>query len=163
MTEKNEIAIQGNVVEETENYIVTRTEDGKFKKETKYERIQTHVPETDEEMLTLFQVLQDNTNELVTPMKEVVGKEITIANFYTSPYESFDEETGKSTRGVTTTIESTDGSFYATSSKTVYFTLTKAYKVFGPSLTEKGMKFKVTSTKMQNGNQINLSAIGFSK
>ena len=32
MTEKNEIAIQGNVVEETDTYIVTKTDDEKIKK-----------------------------------------------------------------------------------------------------------------------------------
>src|SRR5699024_7900089 len=99
---------------------------------------------------------------LVTPLKNMVGKEITIKHFFTAPYQSFDEQTGNVLNGVTTTIEDTEGHYFATSSKSVYHKLQSITEAFGLPSDEnyKPLKVKVTGTKRTNGVQIDLELIG---
>ena len=132
----------------------------------KYEKYFSKVPETEEEQMTLFKVFNSNSDDnLVTSLSNVVGKEFAIEQVFMNPYESFDEDTGNFTNGVTTTILSTDGEFFATSSKSVYYTLHNIFEAFGYPNTEdyKPVIVKVTSTKMQKGNQIDLSLQGREK
>lgn len=157
MEEKNEIM---ETQEQPKNFeIVKDPKTGKYRKAMYYKQISSKVPETDEEVLQLFMVMNDTDNKLVTPMKNVVGLEFVLDEFHTSPYESLDEDTGEITRGVTTTIKDTDGNWYATSSKSVYYTILNTYDVFGSKIAG-ALKFQVTTKKVNNNNQINLAIIG---
>lgn len=172
MTEKNEVLnvneqtgeiLSGEtVVQETDNYKVVQLEDGTFKKNMKYKKMYTRVPETEEEQIELYKVFNDENSTLVTTLSNMVGKEITINHFFTNPYQSFDEKTGIVTDGVTTTIEDVDGSYYVTSSKSVYYSIFNIMDAFGfPSDNDfKPIKVNVTGTKRQNGVQIDLELIG---
>lgn len=161
-TETGEILNQEIVVQETNEYKIVKLADGTFKKNTKYRQIFTRTAETEEEKFTLYKVFNDSDSGLVTPLKNMVDKEISVAHYFTQPYESFNEKTGEVTNGVTTTIEDTEGNYYATSSKSVYHTLLSICNTFGsPSDDQyKPLKLKVTGTKRQNGIQIDLQLIG---
>lgn len=169
MTEKNELQhttqnglIAEQVVSETEDHTIVKLPNGKFEKRMKYKKVYTYVPETESEMIELYKILNTQDNPDVTPMQRVVSEEFSVLQAYTNPYQSFDEETGGNTNGVTTTIL-TDKGYIATSSKTVYYTLLGLFDTFGYPNTEnyRPIKVKVTSTKQLNGNQIGLELIGF--
>ena len=153
------------VVEETDQYRVVKTLEGKYRKEMKYNRFYSRVPETDEEQMELFNIFNDQENDLVTPLKNMVNKEIDIAHVFTDPYQSFDEETGQSSLGVTTTLEDTEGNYYATSSKSVYWSLKNIFDQFGWPSEDKyrPVTVKVTGTRRQQGVQINVSLVGYAK
>lgn len=158
-----EIVPRETIVEETENFMIIRDEHGKYRKQMKYKRVWTKLPENEQEKIEMYRVMNDsdNNSELVTSMANAVGKQIEIHQSFTNPYTSFDEDTGKNDYGVTTTIY--DGKhYYATSSKSVYYTLEGLYEVFGQptDLNYKPIKVEITSTKMQNGNQIGFKLIG---
>ncbi len=155
---KNELAMD-NVVRETENYVI-RKENGKFVKQAKYKKIFTHVPQTEEKQIELYNVFNssEDDNDLVQPIGKLVGEVIGIDELYTNPYTSFDEETGQDNYGVTTTIK--DGEqYYVTSSKSVYYTVQKLFETFGNPADEdyKKIYVKVTGTKRQNGVQIDFA------
>src|SRR5690606_22957696 len=109
-----------------------------------------------EEKIELYKVFNDSESELVTPLKNMVNKEIFINHVFIQPYQSFDENTGNVTDGVTTTIQDTEGNYYATSSKSVYHRIKGIIEAFG----DPTMKVKVTGTKQKNGVQIDLAIIG---
>lgn len=173
MTEKTEIANVETVVnalgevliEETKNYKIFKLADGTFKKTMKYEKFWTFTPETEEEVLTLFQLFNEQDNENVTPMSEATGEILSIKNVFFNPYDSFNEETGINDSGVNTTIETQDGKYFVTSSKSVYFNLQNIFNVFGTPNTEKYLPVKVAivSTKKEQGKQITLKAVGLDK
>lgn len=154
------------IVSDTKDFTIYKQSDGKFRKEMKYEKFFSKVPETEEEQLKLYQVFNsDEDSKLVTSLKTVEGMPIEIKNVYFNPYQSFDEETGKSTNGVTTMIEDTEGLFYATSSKAVYFTLKNIFEAFGTPNTPnyKPIVVTVTGKKLAKGRQINLEMQGVKK
>lgn len=159
---QNEL-VQGEVKEivirETENFIILKNVvTGKFIKKMKYHKVWTSVPETEEEQEKLFFIMNsDDDSGLVTPLKRLVGTEIQVKDFYTTPYESFNEETGENDNGVTTMIELVDGSFTATSSKSVYYTLLQVYATFVKDGKLVPFRAKVTSTKREKGDQINIT------
>lgn len=173
MTNQNELTTNVNhetgeilpteiVVQDTADYRIVKTADGKFKKNMKYKSYFSRTAQTEDEKIKLYKVFNDSESELVTPLKNMVKKEITIAHVFIQPYESFDEDTGNITDGVTTTIEDTEGNFYATSSKSVYYTIRNIMQAFGTPNDEgyKPVKVKVTGTKRTNGVQIDLELIG---
>ncbi len=158
-TQTGEILDTSNIVQETADYTIIKLPDGKFKKEMKYKRIFTKIPETKEEQVLMYRVFNDENNQdLVTSLSNMVGDIITIDQLYTNPYASFNEKTGASENGVVTTIQDGD-SFYATSSKSVYYTLLNMFEVFGTpnTLDYEPIKVIVTAKKLTNGTQINLS------
>lgn len=172
MTEKNnlptvdtntgEIIPQETIVRETDDYTVVQLPNGKFKKNMKYKDYASLLPETEDESIELYKVLNDENSGLVTPLKNMQDKEITIQNIFTRGYQSFDEETGNSQNGVVITIQDVDGSYYATSSKTVYFKTKNLFESFGYPNTKnyKPIKVKVVGTRRENGVQIDLSFVG---
>lgn len=155
--------LSNNIKQENDNFIIKELADGTFKKEMKYKKVWSTLPKDEDEMLILFKVMNEAESDLVIPMKTAVGKEITLVDFYTNPYESFNEETGENEQGVTTTLKDESGVFYATSSKAVYFSIMNINDVFGATLKEKPLILKVTSTKRDRGDQINVSIEGFKK
>ena len=174
MTNSNELTTTNTIetlaletiVSDTKDFTIYKQADGKFRKEMKYEKFFSKVPETEEEQLKLYQVFNsDEDSKLVTSLKTVEGMPIEIQNVYFNPYQSFDEETGKSTNGVTTMIEDTEGEYYATSSKAVYFTLKNIFEAFGTPNTPnyKPIVVTVTGKKLAKGRQINLEMQGVKK
>lgn len=138
MTEVNEVAntqatgLGGEVlVSDNPNFSIFKLPNGKFDKRMKYHKFWSFTPTTNEDVEKYYMVFNDKENNLVTPMKEAKGTILTIKNVFFNPYEGFDEETGQTVYGVTSTIEDTNGNFYATSSKTVYYSLKNMFDVFG--------------------------------
>lgn len=154
----NQVAIQEKIVEETDQYVVKQLPSGEFKKEMKYQQYFSHVPETQEEQIELYNLFNDEDNDSVIPLSRMVKEEIGIDRVYQRPYQSFDEKTGVNTNGVTTYIKDGD-TYYATSSKTVYHKLREMFQAFGypNEETYKKLYVKVTGTKRDNGVQIGLS------
>ncbi len=161
-TETGEVIGTEIVVQETADFKIVKLPDGSFKKNMKYKQYFSRVAETEEEQIELYKVFNDSESGLVTPLKNMVNKEIVIKHVFIQPYESFDEKTGNITDGVTTTIEDLDGNYYATSSKSVYYTIFNIMQTFGFPTDEnyKPVKVKVLGTKRQNGVQIDLQLIG---
>lgn len=147
------------IVQETDDYVIKRLNDGTFKKEMKYKQYMSHVPETEEEQIQLYKVLNSNgENKDIIELKNMVGKEINVEQVYTMPYESFDEKTGESKNGVSIIMK--DGEkWFATSSKSVYFALLNFFKTFGYPNTGKykTVVFSVVGIRRENGTQISLS------
>lgn len=150
------------IVADTENYIMVKKPDGTFKKNMKYKAFFSRAADTDEEKIELYKVFNDVNNELVIPMKNMVGKEVSVAHVFMQPYESFDDKTGATVLGVTTTIQDVEGNYYATSSKSVYYRLFNIFQTFGSPKHEnyKPVKVKVLGIKQKNGTQIDLELIG---
>lgn len=148
-------------IKEEENFKVVQLPDGKFKKIMKYRSITTFNPETLEEKKKLFTIMNDTTGTLVTPLKEMKNKSFKIKNVLTMPYESFDEETGETTSGVTTTFEDTEGSYYATSSKSVYYSILSMMQAFGTPNTPnyEPIEVVVLATKRENREQLNIQLV----
>lgn len=160
--ETGEIAAGEIVVRETPDYKIVKLEDGTFKKNMKYHAYQSRTPVTEEEQIELYKVFNDENSDLVTPLKNMVNKELTIQHVFIQPYQSFDDKTGNVTDGVTTTIQDVDGQYYATSSKSVYYKIKGLFQAFGNPSSEayKPLKVKVTGTKRQFGVQIDLELVG---
>ena len=157
-----EVLSNKTAVQETEDYKIVRLQDGTFKKNMKYHEYFSRMAETEEEQIELYKVFNDSESGLVTSLAGMVDKEIDIAHVFIQPYESFDEKTGTVTDGVTTTMQDVDGSYYATSSKSVYYTILNIMKTFGYPTDKnyKPVKVKVTGTRRQHGVQIDLQLIG---
>lgn len=150
------------VISETNEYKVIKVVDGTFKKQAKYHKFHSRTPETEEEQLEFYKVFNDDDSKLVTPMKNMVDQEITLQHVFITPYDKFDDKTGNVDTGVNCMVQSVDGHYYATSSKSVYHTLKGIFQSFGnPKNPEfKPLKLKVTGTKQKNGVQIDLQLIG---
>lgn len=149
-------------IKETDDYELVRLEDGTYKKKMKYQPYHSRVAVTPEEKIELFNVFNDDTNDIVVPLKNMVKKQFAIAHVFTQPYESLDEETGELSYGVTTTFQDTEGNYYATSSKTVYYAVMNIMQTFGKPTDPnyKPIQVEVTGTKQQRGVQIGLKLIG---
>lgn len=150
------------VVSETANYTIVKRADGTFKKNMKYHAYHSRTPETDAEKIELYKVFNDSNSKIVTPLKNMVDQEITLQHVFIQPYQSFDESNGNVTEGVTTTIQSVDGSYYATSSKTVYYTILGLFEAFGNPSSEgyKPLKLAVNGIKQKRGLQIDVELVG---
>lgn len=158
MTEQHELQTTEKMEQDFE---VVQTPDGKFQKVMKYRKYYSFIPETTQDQLRLYNALNDQTNKIVTPLKNMIGEKLTIKNVFMNPYESLDRNTGELTYGVTTSIENADGAFFATSSKSVYYSLINMFESFGYPNTDSynHLEVEVTGTKMPNGVQINLNLV----
>lgn len=150
-------------IQENENFIITKNADGTFTKTVKYQKVFSTIPESDDDFMKLYSVMNDPESKEVTSMKDAIGLELDMVDFYTSPYESFDEKTGENTQGVTSLIKDVNGAYFATSSKAVYFSLLNLFDVFGDKWQDKNIRVKIVGVKQPRGLQINLSVLGFSK
>ena len=152
------------LVQDTPEYEIYKLPTGKFEKRMKYQKEWSYVPETQEELLRFFQLMNEQDNPEVTELKNAVGEILEIKNVYHNPYKSFDEETGTTDAGVNTMIETNDGKFFVTSSKSVYWNLKQIFDVFGKPNTPNylGVKVAVVSTKQKRGNQLSLKLLGLS-
>lgn len=160
----NGISFSEILVQNTPDYEVFKLPNGKFEKRMKYQKEWSYVPETQEELLRFFQLMNEQDNPEVTELKNAVGEILEIKNVFHNPYKSFDEETGTTDAGVNTMIETNDGKFFVTSSKSVYWNLKQIFDVFGKPNTPNylGVKVAVVSTKQKRGNQLSLKLLGLS-
>src|SRR5699024_1156869 len=100
-----EILQTEEVIRDTEDYTIVLQADGRYRKDMKYKKYYSLVPESKEDSIELYKILNSQDNEKVTPMAQMKNKEIEIHQVYTNPYQSFDENTGGNINGVTTTIQ----------------------------------------------------------
>lgn len=120
------------VVQQVQNAEVTMDANGKYRRVAQYEQYMSFAPQTRAEQIELFNMLNDENHEKVTAMKSAINAKITLANVIFNPYKSVDEDTGEVINGVTTMLfDAETGNAFVTSSKSVYWTLQQAFKVFG--------------------------------
>jgi hypothetical protein len=89
-----------------------------------------------------------------------VGKQIQIADVITRPYDKINEETGDMEYGVLTYLITADKIVYVTSSKNVYFTITRTIEVFGNPSSAEPFIIQVLKEKGQNGDMIKIKLVG---
>lgn len=159
----NDPELANYIVEDNEDFTVYKTKDG-YKKEMKYYEFSTVDIDTldNEQQIELYKVFNDSDFEKVVPMRNKVGDKIKIEQFFTRPYNSFDEQTGETKRGVTTTIY--DGEkYYVTSSKSVYFNLINLSQTFAMPGSENynPIIVEIVGKQQARGVQISLSLVGF--
>lgn len=163
-TQTPEIMAQ-NVVSETAEYVVLKDENGKFVRKAKFADYSSVVAESRADKIWLMNVL-DGDEESGNGLKSHVGKIIEIADVITRKYDKINPDTGVTEYGVLTYLitpgEGDERVAYATSSKTVYFSITRLMKTFGhPGSPEwENIKVKVTSKKATNGDAINIKMVG---
>src|SRR5690625_7476260 len=76
--ETGEIRTGEIVVQETPDYKIVQLEDGTFKKNMKYKEYFSRVAETEEDQIELYKVFNDSDSGLVTQLKNMIDKEITV-------------------------------------------------------------------------------------
>lgn len=131
VTTNGEVIDLEQVIQDTDNYQIVVGADGKARKKMKYQKLWSIVPETDEQIEELYRVTNERDNGLVKSLSECPNEEIEIAEILFTPYEKLNEDTFANDYGVTTTIKSTKGEWYATSSKIAYYQLKNMTETFG--------------------------------
>lgn len=168
-TTQNEIAettltteiVPNNVISETAEYVIMKDEKGDFVRKAKFADYSSVVAETRADKIWLMNVL-DGDEESGNGLSKHVGKRIEIANVITRKYDKINPKTGVTEYGVLTYLITPDRVAYATSSKTVYFSITRLMKTFGtPDSPEwENIIVQVTSKKSTNGDAINIKMVG---
>ncbi|ALH46475.1 single strand DNA binding protein [Bacillus phage VMY22] len=120
--------LPGQSMEQGE-YIVSRDAEGKFSRKAKYKFFSSVTPESKEEKIKFFNLL--NGDEEAISIKDNTGVPIPVQDVIFNPYEGIDEETGVFDHGVLTYLITPDGLVYVTSSKSVYHSMKNMFKVFG--------------------------------
>lgn len=157
---------ENNIVEETKNYVVKKMVDDKtgeikFVRQAKYNEYSSVKVETREEKLWLFQVYEGDEDSGFG-LKNNVGKEIEVQDIILRPYDRIDEDTGDKEFGVLTYLITPEKDVYVTSSKTVYFTITRLMELFGSPHEEdwENVTVKVETEKGQHGDIIKVKLVG---
>jgi hypothetical protein len=174
MTNQNELATQNQnevtpteeiletsvVVSENDNYTIVK-EDGLFKRKAKYHEFSSIVPKDRKEKIWLLGLMEGN-EETGNGLKSHVGKQIEIQDIITRPYDRINEQTGAKEDGVLTYLITPDRIAYVTSSKSVYFTITRIMELFGqPGTPEwENVVIKVGKEKGANGDMIKIKMVG---
>jgi hypothetical protein len=151
--------IAETVIRENAQFAVVQDVNGKFKRKAKYNDFSTMQIETRADkvwLLNLFEGGEGTGNGL----KEHVGKQIQIADVITRPYDKINEETGDMEYGVLTYLITADKIVYVTSSKNVYFTITRTIEVFGNPSSAEPFIIQVLKEKGQNGDMIKIKLVG---
>lgn len=156
--------IKGDVVvRENEDMVVVQKADGKFVRQAKYKDFHSFVPQTTEEKIELFNIMNAGEEESDNGLSSNVGKKITIRDIVQTAYDKVNEDTGELEHGVVTYLFTPENEVFVTSSKSVHFTLSNLFKVFGnPADKENYVPIivEVTSTRRENGKQINVKLVG---
>jgi hypothetical protein len=165
-TTQNEIVTTENsqvdvIQSETDKYVVVKQADGKFKRKAKFEEYSSIVAKDRAEKIWLMNLL-DGDAESGNPLKQHIGKQIEIANVITRKYDKINEETGELEYGVLTYLITPDKVPYATSSKSVYFSINRMMDLFGKPTDEEweNITVQVSSSKGANGDIINIKMVG---
>jgi hypothetical protein len=169
MTNQNENQTNANETEnqlmtiqrETEDYVILKNEEGKFIRKAKFHEYSSIKPETREEKIWYFGLMQGD-EETGNGLKEHVGKVIEVANIITRKYDKINEETGQTEYGVLTYLLTPDRIAYVTSSKNVYFSIIQIMDLFGKPTDElwENIKVKVMKEKATNGDMIKIKMVG---
>lgn len=160
-----EVIVREQIIEENERYALVIQTDGKPKRKLKFQKLWSVIPETPEQVEELFKVTNDSKNEIVKAMKLHDGKEIAIKEILFTPYEKFNEDTFGIDYGVTTTLQSIEGDWYATSSKVAYYQLQNMIDTFGMPNEERyvPMKVRIYLKKESLGYSTNLEFLGLKR
>lgn len=137
--EKNELElINGEVLQEDENFLIVKTPENKFKRKAKYKAYSSVNPETPEQKRKMFKLLNDSDESgIASPMKDNIGVTFNLVDVVCQPYDTIDEDTGERQLGVISYLFSDEGDVFVTSSKSVYHTLQNMFQAFGePHYTE---------------------------
>lgn len=153
--------VPSNVVSETAEYVVLKDENGKFVRKAKFADYSSVVAESRADKIWLMNIL-DGDEESGNGLKSHIGKQIEIADVITRKYDKINPDTGVTEYGVLTYLITPDRVAYATSSKTVYFSITRLMNTFGkPGSPEwENIIVQVTSKKATNGDAINIKMVG---
>lgn len=149
---------QLKTISETANHVIVQDAEGKFKRKAKFNAMSTFVAETRADkvwLMNLFEGTEDTGNGL----KDHVGKHIEVADVITRPYDKVNEETGVMEYGVLTYLVTKDRIAYVTSSKNVYFSISRMVEEFGVSADEP-IIVKVLKEKGANGDMIKIKMVG---
>lgn len=160
---KNEIVEVQNQVElvtrENDEFVIVKGVDGKFSRKAKFKNYSSVKAETQEEKIWLFNLYEGN-EENNNGLKDHVGKIIEVHDVITRQYDKINEETGATEYGVLTYLITSDKVPYVTSSKTVYFSVTRYFEMFGyPHEDGWKAKFKIGKQKGQNGDIIKVTPV----
>jgi hypothetical protein len=158
VTENTALSTQ---VRETENYVILKDEKGKFVRKAKFHDYSSIVPVTRDEQIWMLGLLEGD-EETGNGLKDHVGKQIEVANIMLRKYDKINEETGQTEYGVLTYLITPDKIAYVTSSKSVYFTITRIMELFGKPDDElwQNIKIKVGKKKAEKGDQITIKMVG---
>lgn len=163
---KNEIVqteeAQVSVVQrENEEFVILKDENGKFKRKAKFKEFSSISANTREEKMWLLNLLEGD-EESGNGLKDHVGKIIEVQDVITRKYDRINEDTGEQEYGVLTYLITPEKIAYVTSSKTVYFSITRIMDLFGqPNTPEwENIKVKVGKEKAQNGDLIKIKMVG---
>jgi hypothetical protein len=153
MSENNQVSVKEEMknevaaVAQSGNYAITKDENGKFKRKAVYSHYSSVVPETKEQKVAMFNLLNGD-DEQTAALGEHIGALLQVANVIHNPYDSLNEDTGELEYGVLTYLFTPEDQVFVTSSKSVYHTLQNVYKVWGePTSWEEPLKFKVVKKK----------------
>jgi hypothetical protein len=170
MTNQNEVAntqaqeteiVESHVVRENDQFVVVQDAEGKFKRKAKYSLFSSFKAESRADKIFLANLLE-GAEESGSGLKEHVGKHIEVQDIITRPYDKINEESGELEYGVLTYLITPDKTAYATSSKSVYFSITRIMELFGKPGDEdwENITVKVLKEKGTNGDMIKIKLVG---
>jgi hypothetical protein len=165
MTNQNELTnVQAEnqvVVRENDQFQVIQDADGKFKRKAKYALYSSFKAENRADKIFLANLLE-GTEDSGEGLKNHVGKHIEVKDIITRPYDKINEDTGAQEFGVLTYLITPDKVAYVTSSKSVYFSITRAMELFGTPDSEdwENLMIQVLEEKGQNGKMIKIKIVG---
>lgn len=160
MTEQNNELIQTlneNVIKTPDN--LYQDQSGKFKRRATYEDFSSVQVETREEKIKLYQLIEEE-NDALKPATEHIGTEIELKDVIFRKYDSVDELTGELEEGVLTYLFDKNGTVYVTSSKSVYFSLNKIFKIFGEPTYEEAVLIKLVRREGREFKYVDITLLG---
>lgn len=165
---KNEVANVENygvskrqIAQGNEEYEIFQNEQGKFERKAKFHEYNSFQPKDRAEQVWLMNVL-DGDEETGNGLKKHVGAKITVEHVITRKYDKVNEDTGFLEYGVLTYLITPEREVYVTSSKTVYFTITRIMKMFGTPDSEawENIIVEVKSQAGDKGDMLKIKMIG---
>jgi len=160
-TEVAETNLSQIVEREDDNYLVIKNPDGKFVRKAKFHDYSSIVSESRAEQIWLLNLLE-GAEDTGHGLKDNVGKTIEVANIITRKYDRINEDTGFQEFGVLTYLLTPEKVAYVTSSKNVYFSITRIMDLFGKpdSADWENIKLLVQKEKATNGDMIKIKMVG---
>lgn len=152
--------VAAELVRENDQYQVLKV-DGKFIRKAKYAFYSSIKAESRADKIWLSNLLE-GAEETGEGLKSHVGKVIEVADIITRPYDKINEETGATEFGVLTYLITPDKIAYVTSSKSVYFSITRNMELLGKPTDEdwENLMVKVLKEKGTNGDMIKIKIVG---
>jgi hypothetical protein len=149
------------VKSENEEYVVVQGADGKYSRKAKFKDYSSIVAESRADKIWLMNLLEGDEGT-GNGLKEHVGQIIEVQDVITRRYDKINEDTGAIEYGVLTYLIAPDKQVFVTSSKTVYFSITRLFQNFGyPGTPEwENLRLKVGKQKGQNGDIIKVTMVG---